>query len=110
MTAGEANVVPAGPRRKTVPSAPAPGDVVGVTVIETLLGSAPLGIVSLSEPSLEEAVPPVVPITVEVGAPGGFCEEPPEHLTTARTTKAPPARRMQTEEEKEDESSFIPQS
>lgn len=62
-------------------------------MIETLLGSAPLGIDSSSEPSLDDAVPPVVPITVEVGFCGGFCEVPPEQRTTARRRSEPPTRR-----------------
>jgi hypothetical protein len=95
--AGWANVVPAGPTTYAVPIAPAAGDAVAMTVIETLSGSAPSGIVTLSEPSLDEAVPPFAPMRVVLGPPGGFWEEPPEQRTTARTTSAPPARRNKSD-------------
>ncbi len=63
----------------------------------TMLGSAPLGMVTLSAPLLDCAVPPVVPTTVDVGVCGGFCDEPPEHRTTAATTRAPPKIRTKFE-------------
>jgi hypothetical protein len=85
-----------GPTAYAAPIAPAAGDAVGVSVIETLLASAPSGIVTSSAPSLDDAVPPLAPITVDVGDPGGSWEEPPEHRTAARTRRAPPARRSKS--------------
>ena len=62
-----------------------------MSVIATLAGSAPWGIATLSAPSLDTAVPPVAPTTVDVGIFGGFWEELLEHRATAKTTSAAPA-------------------
>jgi hypothetical protein len=91
MVTGTLNVVPVGPISKTLPTAPAPGDDVGVTVMVRSLGRAPAGMTISTDPSAEAAVPPEGPTTFDEGAMLEEVSVPQQ--TAARTRRAQPAAR-----------------